>query len=101
MKSPKHTPGPWEVVNMVKLVDDKALNIPLIFASSRHAVAEVIIQGLSLVQANANARLMAAAPALLEALELALMRLEKLSHPTTFTQNQIKAAIALATGGTK
>lgn len=77
----KHTPGPWHVANGVQI------------RGAREQIAKVwMMRG---GEGNANARLIAAAPELLEALQFVMTASgEQLS--TAFEQAQ--AAIAKATG---
>jgi hypothetical protein len=82
MSEIKHTPGPWWAsgleVGTVPMMDIKVARV----------------SGATLDEARANARLIAAAPAMLEALE-------KISSETaaTWVQDVANEAIAKATGG--
>lgn len=63
--SAPHTPGPWESV-----IDDKWIYVGSKgYANYRNAFAQVDYDDVDHEEAEANARLIAAAPALLEALE--------------------------------
>lgn len=92
----KHTPGPWEVRK----------NEPWVIAKAYGNMKSVVHLNLPIEQSEeqrANARLIAAAPDLLEALELMLDRFRDTegSHgqwEEEATENA-RAAIAKATGG--
>lgn len=72
----KHTPGPWHVVNGVDVFTSlgakNAEGIEEPINDGWH-VADCAMEDLSYRESNANARLIAAAPDLLEALELIVM----------------------------
>ena len=100
----KHTPGPWMVhtydVNLGPY--NKALDV----GTSGRAVAKVIGEFENPKvgdQARANARLIAAAPELLEALEAVTRRLEHVLHKNGISAlptdiKNARAAIAKARG---
>jgi len=98
MTNTKHTPGPWEVKkeltglgNVEFLITDGLDDTP----DGADTIAHVIFSN----EAQANARLIAAAPDLLEACIGALHALEQHGenfHPSI--QKHTKAAIAKATG---
>jgi len=91
----KHTQGPWYAVGMwVEFEDDDKPDIctcnPKDFEQGHlHRSAEEIY---------ANARLIAAAPDLLEALKLADATLAGANMNLSVVQNKIQTAIAKATG---
>jgi|JI10StandDraft_1071094.scaffolds.fasta_scaffold488824_3 hypothetical protein len=91
-----HTPGPWVVCPGTQFEDME----PRVLANGgRHAVASVKLTGN--IQKEANARLIAAAPELLEACQQALMQAEmdETTHGRKFGWgNVLRAAIAKATG---
>lgn len=90
MSNDKHTPGPWKhrhtplrgIANDVYCVD---------WSEDQEEVAEI-------VHGEANARLIAAAPDLLEACETAVSILRALGHTRGGSYEDICAAIAKATG---
>lgn len=63
--APKHTPGPWSVRND----SDKAPNTYRVRADLSHRKHEATEESVCITGTEANARLIAAAPELLEALE--------------------------------
>lgn len=63
----KHTPGPWEVLDVVA----HGLDIVSGTAEDGCEIATVHIECDTVEEAHANANLIAAAPTMLEALELA------------------------------
>lgn len=93
-KKAQHTPGPWKVSRTGEELQISAISTPGYFAVIRGACAGAHEQG------EANARLIAAAPELLEALEelvgwLAEARLEMGGH---IGLDDARAAIAKARG---
>jgi hypothetical protein len=86
MSAPKHTPGPWRVANGTQI------------RSQRDQIAKVWMMRDG--EGNSNARLIAAAPEMLEALKAMA---EGCSFPADDVQRAIRdrarAAIAKATGG--
>lgn len=106
MKTVKHTPGPW-VVKPEK-EDDTYLRIRGQALGHRFKIAKVLCPANEdfeqLIsewrETQANARLIAAAPDLLEALQLCLARLEPAMTELEFEAvDAARAAIAKATGG--
>lgn len=91
----EHTPGPWEAVEL----DGKPVNDPAIM-SAKHCLATCWINDIPRKQAAANAVLMAAAPDMLAALQIAHRFLD--SHGNGWeeaeTLDAIRAAMAKATG---
>lgn len=86
----KHTPGPW----------DDASNYPelasvRIFAGS-HYIATVGNSDDLKAQTEANARLIAAAPELLDALKQAHAQLARMSHPDTRWEDPLMVSIRFA-----
>ena len=88
MTTAKHTPGPWYATTMGKAgwVDVFAHGVDIPIASTRHQDQE------------ANARLIAAAPELLEALQSVLDNCLD-SEGLCTAHAKARAAIAKATGG--
>ena len=100
-----HTPGPWEACDPGDYSDFDGQSVVILGDDRRMAV----VQGDS-DEAVANARLIAAAPAMLEALrDIRSWLLDSgqliddgISHPAFVkANNAANAAIALATGETK
>lgn len=107
MSAAKHTPGPWKIVAgnahrkfnrlSIRPVNPavKGMAMPLASAGSRY-----IVDGID--HAEANARLIAAAPCLLESLQ-ALVALQDSVDPEGLFRGiegvKARAAIAKATGG--
>jgi hypothetical protein len=89
MSAFKGTPGPWTGIDCVNVagMDDAGISIGFINSRDESRMAE----------AKANARLIAAAPELLEALELVMDRLVD-RHETDEAAVHARAAIAKATG---
>jgi hypothetical protein len=71
MNKPVHTPGPWEPSDL----DDDGINHPAVYMGE-HCIATVWAGQVPRREAAANARLIAAAPALLDALQIAANWLE-------------------------
>ena len=95
MSSSKHTPGPWAIYNGCNVYPDNG------DTKARHHVAEVTPEGwqsehcdITPEEHKANARLIAAAPELLEALQDMVSDHECLSKPTI---DFARRAIAKAT----
>ena len=84
-----HTPGPWTMAQSPRRTD---------VVSADDVIAEVMSS-----REDADARLIAAAPQLLEALELAREQIGEMATrhvgPSCTALNEIDAAIAAATGG--
>ena len=76
MTQAQHTPGPWH--RNIKPVS----RYPIVFAGRNTHVARVETQGLSEDEAEANCALIAAAPDMLAALELAFALLAKIDDIT-------------------
>ena len=93
----KHTPGPWAYHNTPTpfiYVNAGGLPICQIYTSTAH--------GQSIGEQFANARLIAAAPELLEALQRLSAQCTRLSlpgQPETDAEKTARAVIAKATGG--
>ena len=85
----KHTPGPWRV-------DPESEEAYDIMAGERRIVAQVLTQRDDATVATVNARLIAAAPELLEALEAAEKELQELDDSDALFM--ARAAIAKAKG---
>jgi hypothetical protein len=94
-----HTPGPWKVLPMrhlhtFKVSTDQGASVQAVIAAmdTKSVMVNEAAQ-------EANARLIAAAPELLEALELAHKALsEESRYAQSTTANKIRAAIRKATG---
>jgi len=99
--SAKHTPGPWlQVIGraFVFAFNSKRYNRFSVHVEPGHDDDE---QRTSVAELEANARLIAAAPDMLEALEEALFTASpaRLEHPTMFAAwEKMSAAIAKAKG---
>jgi hypothetical protein len=98
----KHTPGPWKFHKGRGI--DPRFHVQTV---GGYQISETPKNGIAcgIESANeANARLIAAAPDLLNALELALATIQRLAPPKPYdhtqgTRDVINAAIAKATGG--
>jgi gamma-glutamylcysteine synthetase len=95
MKQSKHAPGPWSKTKDCRVF---RFNEPYaVFNSSDHD------QAIAVCESEQDARLIAAAPELLEAFEKAIKLLESIEretgYVTTVTQRDGRALIAKATGG--
>lgn len=88
----QHTPGPWEYIP-----GEEPAFLPRV---QRGIEGEFVVMGLSRYREEADARLIAAAPDLLEALQDALCALECCGkdYPAA---SKARAAIAKATGEAK
>jgi len=94
MSAAKHTPGPWRLDEIGNVESEAVHNIAVVFS----AAGQVNWSGSdfdTLAHCEANARLIAAAPELLEALKYARRFLKPSDHDTAF----VDAAIAKAEGG--
>ena len=91
----KHTPGPWVVDD---LVDGHDIHAPEAGCHVATASDPEMVWGA--IGREADARLIAAAPELLEALEATVSLLEKLGHVSdnSLTVGAARAAIAKAKG---
>jgi hypothetical protein len=87
-----HTPGPWEIA----LTNNHCILGPS--PTGLCVVACLPHDGTQLPNTAANAALMAAAPALLAALEECLLWIETPTRPWCATVDQARAALALAKG---
>lgn len=92
----QHTPGPWHVG--IKQAEK------IVYDSTGWAVANATVYHgeNDAEQVKANARLIAAAPELLDALQTAAMALIGYTHRNEIIENALdsaRAAIAKATGG--
>jgi alanine dehydrogenase len=96
----KHTPGPWKLNDNTQYWKN---NIFSITASKRgvHSVAVANMPARATIpvsEAWANARLMVAAPDLLEALQLADAMLSGANMDAKIVEKKVRSAIAKATG---
>lgn len=93
MINTKHTPGPWLIYNSINLTE-------MLIAKLGPGNLKTDI---AIVEGRENARLIAAAPELLEACEHAIERLRKLDEyrktDSSASIGLIERAIAKATGG--
>jgi hypothetical protein len=107
MSEPKWTPGPWEVVEPTA-IDYRA---PLVYGADRQSLVAGAesggpIRAVSASEARANARLIAAAPELYQALSALLRHFERkfVGWPATVgevdARNRTIAALAKARGET-
>ena len=95
----KHTPGPWyvgsgtyegrNIYSVASVTDDEGFTYQPIVAS---------VEDDGIKCWDANARLIAAAPALLEALKWMVLRTEEGEYPDGKCLEDARAAIAKATG---
>jgi hypothetical protein len=93
-----HTPGPWATESD----GDVGRRTHYVVGGDGLLVrvADVLQEiGVSAVERNANKRLMAAAPELLDALEAAANELWRIPIASTAVLNKARAALAKATGG--
>ncbi len=105
MSTPKHTPGPWKPLNMFMGLT------PSVGAMGKQGGFDIcpeVVSGIygSVEESQANARLIAAAPDLLEACQLILANMEDTEDTGTDREcgeyediKKLRAAIAKATGG--
>ena len=106
MSSPRqHTPGPWSLSPSFDRVERRVQhgdNPPLVWGIAS-GINSAHPDYLPRAEQIANARLIAAAPELLDALSDLLDRIERsptlLPHISADTRNAARAAIARATGG--
>lgn len=84
----KHSPGPWKIGEHSEYRD--------IWAADKYRICQLV---RTLPMRECDARLIAAAPELLEALEDASHYFYGEHHPDNPTCKRIRAALAKATGG--
>lgn len=91
---PQHTPGPWRVRG-------KTFNLQIAIVGPSGELSDSIAYAWGQNdEAEANARLIAAAPELLEALESAVGAMQVLGHPPKYgALAKAQAALAKARGG--
>lgn len=90
----KHTPGPWTLSN--RMCPDRGEGFFWVSAErTLHLMVAPCPEGFVFGENEANARIIAAAPELLEACKLAL---EQINANDYRTRDTIRAAIAKATG---
>lgn len=98
-ETPKHTPGPWKAAGGALV--QASIESETLKSGRRVARRVAVAKGLTIEEVAANARLIAAAPDLLAALELS-RELDRATCPTAEFQNRVRevvnAAIAKATG---
>lgn len=100
MSKAKHTPGPWRAVKVP--YDSSAFYIKARNAPDKRSPMVAHIPRSTVQPMEANARLLAAAPELLEALELlseSCARLRAPGYPPSDAENKARAAIVKAIGG--
>ena len=100
----KHTPGPWYVLNGCDIFTDLgAKNAEDTSAPHNDGwhIADVDMGGLCLAELSANARLIAAAPELLDALEHSQRLFERLGLQSSDEYQANSYAIAKAKGECK
>lgn len=91
----KHTPGPWRVCGL-----NVACNKEIVVASCyRDSLESVVVRPKEMEECLANARLIAAAPELLEALKDAIETAEFEKHPFRPWHKKAKDVIARIEGG--
>ena len=102
----EHTPGPWEIDKRdngnIIILEDKEL-CPTVFIwgsqGQGHGRIAMIYSECGIGDLEANARLIAAAPELLEALERLFKQINNdHAYKDTFAMKQAKQAIAKVTG---
>lgn len=102
MSDPKHTPGPWgieqtDTANWIGPMRPDGVKIAEIVADTdRDGLTDEAME-----RNDANARLIAAAPELLEALEVLFDEWMHFGRPSTETMEKAESAIAKAKGGAK
>ena len=101
----KHTPAPWDIVRSIKEFvskeqgGGKKITIHSGQGSNRKRIATITsLDNLS--ESEANARLIASAPELLDACKVALKSLTDYKK-SEYSQSVLEQAIAKATGGEK
>lgn len=92
----KHTKGEWKVKNLFQL-GVKDVNKKGIYEDNNQIAVVNYSTHFNKEEAQANAKLIAAAPDLLEACEIALEVLEKIGYSTSATASQLRYAIKKAT----
>ena len=102
----KHTVGPWEFRDMRKWNGASSFYITAPNAKDKRSLNIALIPNSTMHDAEANARLIAAAPELLEALEMVRdadedCKRDGLQTIPTAARARIDAAIAKATGSSK
>ena len=100
---PAHTPGPWEMAEAGSWAGGKRTSMEYFVRRPGDDVAiasEIIDPANDDAPSEANAQLIAAAPELLEALELALF-VRGTSDDTPEVRNKMEQAIKKAKGETK
>jgi hypothetical protein len=96
--STQHTPGPWSL----ELVEDRSIKHLCPVDSERMSLLTIVHDDetpFAAVYKDADARLIAAAPELLEACKVAFHQTCSVGRPKDW--EQLRAAIAKATGETK
>jgi len=90
----KHTPGPWQILDPSG--DPFESNTRKVIASGKHGglICDASVHWYDPVTARANARLIAAAPDLLAALELALEQIGQFTGWGKVTDPDAEAALA-------
>jgi hypothetical protein len=111
MSEVQHTPGPWHTLCKSTNLEGREPRITVAGGSRPEAfggqVAVVGWKDQSTEEAEANARLIAAAPDLLAACEESLRLMDAMAglggpfHPNDFAGNKLRAAIAAAREGGK
>lgn len=98
----QHTPGPWEWDDMrTKLVGHKGAKVLQDGEGMWDLCSCVAVVDDKPERARSNARLIAAAPDLLEALKLADAMLSGANMNANVVEQKVRAAIAKATGEAK
>lgn len=104
MSEHKHTPGPWVVLSFYKDGSHPFIQSTTDINHPRYLIASVQGNGMSITEQSANAKLIAAAPELLEALVQILGWRELrdgMEFPTERIEVIARAAIAKAKGETE
>lgn len=94
----KHTPGPWHSRGTLGLRNAEHLKGHCVVEVASNGLRLAILNGWRTEQQAANARMMAAAPELLDALDRLLMSADVRDAADAGALKQARAAIANATG---
>ena len=99
MSQAKHTPGPWEWDGSVWQYDEQEESPWLVQAPWHDIKSKTVLSGRIRCNTEADARLIAAAPELLEALVEAASGYSEFSEGDREILRKCRAAITKATGG--
>lgn len=96
MTTTHHTPGPW--TTEANPFDNRTSHAHIVWGANFHGVALVGFRDTDPDADAANARLIAAAPDLLDSLELALPMIDRYASGSATVIDTIRTAIAKAKG---